>query len=280
MGLVGYTSQGIYKSLRTAVHSKTKKSVASAARVRDKYHYRAHKEFIDTKQVVSDFVRLSKKHSRSGSGSGHGSGTATPTTTMSETRPSTSRSRSTNEAIETPDSERGSPYSDFAAPSYLAPSFNSEPWSKPTRSSRMRSISNAESERASIYELYSPVSNSPVSNVGSERTSVYELESPAANPENSQSSPMLAAMAQPTLMGPRSVHMIPRVPVPYRDATPIYELGPSSPKSETIPASELSHSEIPATREETPWNATIPIIAEPSDSKDLDAVARQSPMTS
>lgn len=276
MGLVGYTSQGIYKSIRTAVHSKTKKSVASAARVRDKYDYRVHKEFIDTKQVVSDFVRLSKKHSRSasGTGDGSGSGTATPTTTMSETRPSTSRSRSTNDAIGTPDSERGSPYSSFAAPSYLAPSFSSDPWSNPTRPSRMRSISNAESERASIYELYSPVSNA-----GSERTSVYELESPAANSENSQSSPMLAVMAQPTPMGSRSVHMIPRVPVPDRDGTPIYELGPSSPKSETAPASVPSNSEGPATHEETPWNATIPIISEPSDSKDLEAVARHSPIT-
>ncbi|ETI27554.1 hypothetical protein G647_00003 [Cladophialophora carrionii CBS 160.54] len=42
MGLVGYTGQGIYKSLYAAVHSQTKNSVASARRVQDKYFIRAN----------------------------------------------------------------------------------------------------------------------------------------------------------------------------------------------------------------------------------------------
>jgi hypothetical protein len=58
MGLVGYTGQGIYKSLYAAVHSKTKKSVASARRVQDKYFIRANGAEIDANLVLEEFDRI------------------------------------------------------------------------------------------------------------------------------------------------------------------------------------------------------------------------------
>lgn len=59
LGLIGYTSQGIYKSIYAASHSRTKKSVASARRVQDKYFVRASGTSIDPIQVVGDFDKIS-----------------------------------------------------------------------------------------------------------------------------------------------------------------------------------------------------------------------------
>lgn len=258
MGLVGYTSQGIYKSIRTAVHSKTKKTVASAARVRDKYHYHAHKEYIDAKQVLSDFARLSQKPPRSDAGDEDG--TAMSTTIGSETRPSTSRSRSTNDMADTPDSASNSPYPSLAVPSYSAPAINIAASSNPRRPSVARSISNAESERALIYELYSPASNPE-----SDRGPVYELESSAANSEELQSSSMLAVTSELTITRQRSVRRLPRVPVPNRSGAPVYELGPSSPKSETAQTSEQSTVDSPAISAETSAAVIKPTAAAPAE---------------
>ncbi|KAK5046700.1 hypothetical protein LTR84_007461 [Exophiala bonariae] len=266
LGLVGYTSQGIYKSIRSAVHSKTKKSVASAARVRDKYHYHAHKEYIDAKKVMSEFARLAKKSPRSDPGDE--SGTVTPNTTASETRPSTSRSRSTNDVAENPDSAVTLPYSNLASPSYSAPSFDNAQSSNPRRPSIARSISNADSERAMIHELYSPVSNSEP-----DRTPVYELESPSANSEHSQSSSMLAVTRESSIQRKSSIRKLKRVPVPNRAEVPVYELGPSSPRSETALTPVPPAIENPATSPDTHANSIIPTILEPVDNKKSEKIA-------
>ncbi|OAG39328.1 hypothetical protein AYO21_06532 [Fonsecaea monophora] len=72
MGLVGYTGQGIYKSMYAAVHSKTKHSVASAQRVQDKYSIRAIGLDISKSQVLDEFDRLYRQRSEPGSGSASG----------------------------------------------------------------------------------------------------------------------------------------------------------------------------------------------------------------
>ena len=56
-GLVGYTGQGIYKSLHAKLHTDTKKSVASAQRVQDKYFVRANGREIDPAVVLDEFER-------------------------------------------------------------------------------------------------------------------------------------------------------------------------------------------------------------------------------
>ncbi|KIY00069.1 uncharacterized protein Z520_03754 [Fonsecaea multimorphosa CBS 102226] len=77
MGLIGYTGQGIYKSIYSAVHSKTKKSVASAQRVQDKYFIRAIGTDISKGQVVDEFDRLCRRRLKPEFG--RSSGGLTPT---------------------------------------------------------------------------------------------------------------------------------------------------------------------------------------------------------
>ncbi|KIX01912.1 uncharacterized protein Z518_07851 [Rhinocladiella mackenziei CBS 650.93] len=77
VGLLGYTSQGIYKSIRAVVHSNTKKTVASAHRVQDKYFIHANGARIDIVQVIQEFDRICLIGR--GNGIERSSGTATPT---------------------------------------------------------------------------------------------------------------------------------------------------------------------------------------------------------
>ncbi|EXJ73173.1 uncharacterized protein A1O5_04323 [Cladophialophora psammophila CBS 110553] len=93
MGLIGYTGQGIYKSIYAAVHSKTKKSVASAQRVQDKYFIRAIGMDISTDEVVEEFDRLCRRRTgpaTTSSRDGHTPPvvTRTPSRISTQTRPS------------------------------------------------------------------------------------------------------------------------------------------------------------------------------------------------
>ncbi|OAP58152.1 hypothetical protein AYL99_07242 [Fonsecaea erecta] len=72
MGLIGYTGQGLYKSVYALVHSKTKRSVASAQRVQDKYFIRAIGMDISTGPVVAEFDRLSQRRLKPELGSSSG----------------------------------------------------------------------------------------------------------------------------------------------------------------------------------------------------------------
>lgn len=64
-GLVGYTSQGIYKSLRTTFRSKTRESLASAGRVRDKYFLHAKGAIIDPVDILNRFTVLTERTAKS-----------------------------------------------------------------------------------------------------------------------------------------------------------------------------------------------------------------------
>ncbi|KIW96531.1 uncharacterized protein Z519_03600 [Cladophialophora bantiana CBS 173.52] len=93
MGLIGYTGQGIYKSIYAAVHSKTKKSVASAQRVQDKYFIRAIGMDISADEVVEAFdllCRLRTGPTTTGSSDGHTPPIAsrTPSHISTQTQPS------------------------------------------------------------------------------------------------------------------------------------------------------------------------------------------------
>ncbi|RVX70517.1 hypothetical protein B0A52_05168 [Exophiala mesophila] len=83
LGLVGYTSQGIYKSLRNTFRSKTRESLASAGRVRDKYFLHAKGATIDPADVLNRFTILTEKTNKSMTNAENG--LTTPPTSLGRT---------------------------------------------------------------------------------------------------------------------------------------------------------------------------------------------------
>lgn len=85
-GLVGYTSQGIYKSLRTTFRSRTRESLASAGRVRDKYFLHANGAIIDPVDILNRFTILTEKTAKS-EGNAETVSTTPPTSSTKATLP-------------------------------------------------------------------------------------------------------------------------------------------------------------------------------------------------
>jgi len=246
------------------MHSKTKKTVASAARVRDKYYIRANQRYIDKKQVVTDFMRLSKKDKPSDSDPDDETGTITPTTTLSDGQISMTRTNLTTQSAETPSTGYfNSPLPSPAFTFHSVPSFHVETTPElESPSSLPSSILGANSDGAPIYELESPGSIPDTTPVSSTLT-VSSQPSITRSPSVHSRSLSGHSISSSGHMRSPSGHRILRKPVPTSGEPPSYQEGTSPSKAVTPPILEQPKTPEQAVVIEMPSNSSIPVISEP-----------------